>query len=274
MANSPAPFSAIGGRAKAILTADYSVGHRLTVSFPSSNGMGLTATCLQRDHIFSRSISIAYKCGNTYMSMKMDSNSKVLTNVTHTYVFRNTKTALSFHIPDHKSSKLNVHYTHPYVTASSSIGLNITPVMALSAAIGTKELCLGGEIAFDTVSATYKQLSTGIAFNKPDFSASLFLVDKGQTLKGSYVHDMPDNATTVAAELIHRFSSGQNSFTIGSSHKVNQTTLVKTRFSNDGKVAMLCQREWRPKSIVTVSAEYHTKSLRWPKLGLTLSFKP
>ncbi|KAL9663343.1 hypothetical protein QQ045_028183 [Rhodiola kirilowii] len=45
MANSPAPFSAIGGRAKVILTADYSVGHRLTVSFPSSNGMVRASPC-------------------------------------------------------------------------------------------------------------------------------------------------------------------------------------------------------------------------------------
>ncbi|KAL9684059.1 hypothetical protein QQ045_021490 [Rhodiola kirilowii] len=275
MANSPAPFSDIGKRTKDILTKDYNVGHKFTVFFPSSSGMGLTATGLKRDHVFFGDISVVHKCGNTSVDVKFDSDSNVLTKVTHADSFRNTKTALSFSIPDPKSGKLDVHYTHPHATVFSSIGLNPTPVVELSAAIGNKELSLGGEIALDTASSTFTKQSAGITFNKPDFSASLIVGDKGQTLKGSYVHDLPNNATTVAAELTHRLSSRQNSFTIGTAHKVNPATLVKGRFSNSGKVAMLYQREWRPKSLVTVSAEYDTKALHSAsKLGLTIDLKP
>lgn len=103
-----------------------------------------------------------------------------------------------------------------------------------------------------------------------------YRMDKGKALKASYIHSVnPLNGTVVAAEMTHRFSSYQNSFTIGSSHAIDPSTRVKTRFSDNGKVAMLCQREWRPKSIITVSAEYDSKSPNAsPKFGLALALKP
>lgn len=56
---------------------------------------------------------------------------------------------------------------------------------------------------------------------------------------------------------------------------VDPLTMVKARFSNDGKVAMLCQREWRPKSLITISAEHDTKAVNAaPKLGIALALKP
>lgn len=100
--------------------------------------------------------------------------------------------------------------------------------------------------------------------------------DKGQTIKASYAHLVnPMNGTEVAAEMIHRQDNYENSFSIGSVHKVDPLTLVKTRFTNNGKVAVLSQREWRPKSLVTVSVEYDTKvSNVAPKLGLSIALKP
>lgn len=98
--------------------------------------------------------------------------------------------------------------------------------------------------------------------------------DKGQALKASYVHSVSP-LTSVAAEMTHRFSTYENSFTIGSSHVVDPLTVVKTRFSNSGKAAMLCQHEWRPKSLVTVSAEYDPKGISAaPRFGLALALKP
>lgn len=100
--------------------------------------------------------------------------------------------------------------------------------------------------------------------------------DKGQTLRASYIHVVnPTNGATVAAELVHRFNTYGNSFCIGSSHSVDPLTLLKTRFSNNGKVSVLCQHEWRPKSLITLSAEYDSKVYRTPtKLGLALALKP
>lgn len=210
------------------------------------------------------------------MDVKVDTYSKVSTKVTVNEILASTKAVFSFDIPDHKSGKLDVQYLHNHAAINSSIGLNPSPLLDVAATLGDKDLVLGGEIGFDTASASFTKYNAGIAFNKPDFSAALILMDKGKALKASYIHSVnPLNGTVVAAEMTHRFSSYQNSFTIGSSHAIDPSTRVKTRFSDNGKVAMLCQREWRPKSMITVSAEYDSKSSNAsPKFGLALALKP
>ncbi|KAJ0575788.1 putative porin, eukaryotic type [Helianthus annuus] len=54
--------------------------------------------------------------------------------------------------------------------------------------------------------------------------------------------------------MTHGLSTLEDSFTIGSAHAIDRYNKVKTRFSDNGKGAMLCQLEWRPKSLITVSA--------------------
>lgn len=274
MGSSPAPFSDIGKRARDLLTKDYNFDQKFTLSMLSSSGMGLTATGLKMDQIFFGDINTVYKSGNTIVDMKVDSYSNVSTKVTINDLLPCSKAAFSFKIPDHKSGKLDVQYVHPHAVIDSSIGLNPTPLLELSATIGSKNLCLGGDIGFNTGFASLTRYNAGIALNKPDFSVALLLADKGQALKASYVHSVSP-LTSVAAEMTHRFSTYENSFTIGSSHVVDPLTLVKTRFSNSGKAAMLCQHEWRPKSLVTVSAEYDPKAISAaPKFGLALALKP
>jgi voltage-dependent anion channel protein 2 len=100
--------------------------------------------------------------------------------------------------------------------------------------------------------------------------------DKGETLKASYVHLFnPTNGATVAAEVTHKLKTKENYFTLGSSHALDPSTLLKTRFSNSGKVGLLCQHEWRPKSLVTLSAEYDPKVVSAPsRIGVAISLKP
>ncbi|GMN52086.1 hypothetical protein TIFTF001_021232 [Ficus carica] len=269
-------------------------------------GKGLIATGLKRDQIFIGDLSTIYKSGNTTVDVKVDTYSNVTSKVTVSNLLPSTKAALSFKIPDNKSGKvsttivtvsnflpstkavlsfkipdnksgkLDVQYLHPHAAFDSSIGLNPNPLLELSATIGSKELSLGGEVAFDTASASFIKYNAGISLNKHDYSAALLLTDKGQALKASYIHYVDSkNGTTVAAELIHRFSSYQNNFSIGSSHAIDPFTIVKTRLSDNGKIATLLQREWRPKSLITFSAEYDSKAVNaTPKLGLALTLKP
>ncbi|BAT76724.1 hypothetical protein LR48_Vigan627s005900 [Vigna angularis] len=277
MANGPAPFSDIGKRARNLLYKDYNFDHKFSLSIPNSTGLGLVATGLKKDQVFVGDISTLYKSGNTTVDVKVDTYSNVSTKVTVNDILHGTKAALSFNIPDHKSGKLDVQYLHPHAAIDSSIGLNPSPLLELSAAIGSKDLCLGAEIGFNTTSASFTKYNAGVTFNKPDFSAALMLADKGQTLKTSYIHyvDRPDGFT-VAAEITHRFSTFDNRFTIGSSQLIDPKTVLKTRFSDDGKAAFQCQRTWRPNSLITLSAEYDSTKIfsSSTKFGLALSLKP
>ncbi|KAK2412592.1 hypothetical protein P8452_72943 [Trifolium repens] len=277
MANGPAPFSEIGKRARDLLYKDYNYDHKFIFSVPSSTGLGLTATGLKKDQFFVGDISGLYKSGNVAVDVKVDTHNNVSTKVTLNDVFHSKKVALSFNIPDHKSGKLDVQYLHPHAAIDSSIGLNPAPRLELSAAVGSKDISMGAEVGFNTTSASFTKYNAGIAFNKPDFSATLMLADKGEALKASYIHyvDRPDGLT-VAAELAHRLSSSENRFTIGTSQLIDPKTVLKTRFSDDGKAAFQCQRAWRPNSLITLSAEYDsTKIFGSPaKFGLALSLKP
>lgn len=275
MGSGPAPFSDIGRRARDLLTKDYNYDQKFSLSFPSSTGMRLTATGVKKDQIFTGDMSTQYKSEKATVDVRVDTYSNVSTKVTYD-VLPGTKAAISFSVPDQKSGKLDVHYLNHHVAINSSIGLNPAPLLEIAGAIGSKDVAIGGEIGFDTTSSSFTKCNAGIIFNQPDFSAALMLTDRGQTLKASYIHTInPVTGTEVAAEMIHRLSSLDNSFSIGSIHKVDPKTLVKTRFSDNGKVAILSQREWRPKSLVTVSAEYDTKAISvGPKLGLAIALSP
>lgn len=71
--------------------------------------------------------------------------------------------------------QLDVHYLHHHAAINSSIGLNPNPRLDVAAAIGSKDVAIGGEIGFDTSSSSFTKYNAGISYNKPDFSAALIL---------------------------------------------------------------------------------------------------
>ncbi|PKA55000.1 Mitochondrial outer membrane protein porin 6 [Apostasia shenzhenica] len=256
-----------------LLTKDYNYEKKFTFTALSAAGLGLTATGVKLDDMFIGDISTKYRSGKTIVDVKVDTHSNVSTTVTIDEVISGAKASFSFKIPDQNSGKLDVQYANNHVAINSSVGMNTTPLLELAAATVIKELSLGGEVAFDSVSATFTKCNAGIGINKQEFSASLILANKGDTLKASYVHFLnPHKSSAVAAEMVHRLKTSDNSFTIGASHALDPLTTIKGRLSNDGKVAVLSQREWRPKSLVTFSAEFDPKAAAAAsRVGLALA---
>lgn len=68
-----------------------------------------------------------------------------------------------------------MHYLHPHAAINSSIGLNPSPLLEVAAAIGSKDIAIGGEVGFDTASSSFTKYNAGISFNNQDFSAALLL---------------------------------------------------------------------------------------------------
>nr|AFK40966.1 unknown [Lotus japonicus] len=161
MANGPALYPEIGKRARDLLYKDYNFDQKFNLSIPSSTGLGLIATGLKKDQIFIGDINTLYKSGNLTVDVKVDTYSNVSTKVTLNDIFRCKKVALSFNIPDHKSGKLDVQYLHPHAAIDSSIGLNPSPQLELSTAIGSKDLCMGAEVGFNTTSASFTKYNAG-----------------------------------------------------------------------------------------------------------------
>lgn len=95
-------------------------------------------------------------------------------------------------------------------------------------------------------------------------------------MSASYYHIVkPHSNTAVGAEVTHSFSSNENTITVGTQHALDPLTSVKGRVNNFGKASGLIQHEWRPKSLLTISAEVDTKSVdKSAKFGLALALKP
>ena len=68
-----------------------------------------------------------------------------------------------------------MHYLHNHAAINSSIGLNPSPLLEVSAALGSEDIAIGGEIGFDTSSSSFTKYNAGMSFNKQDFSAAVLL---------------------------------------------------------------------------------------------------
>ncbi|KAL2241533.1 UNVERIFIED_CONTAM: Mitochondrial outer membrane protein porin 2 [Sesamum indicum] len=81
--------------------------------------------------------------------------------------------------------------------------------------------------------------------------------------------------TATVGEITRRFSTNQNTFTVGGSYAIDNLTLVKLKLNNHGTLGAVLQHEVIQKSLVTISSEFDTKALdRTPKFGVSLALKP
>lgn len=276
MGKGPGLFSDIGKKAKDHLTRDYSFDQKFSLTTCTSSGLTFTSSGTKKGELFAGDVNTQFKNKNVTTDLKVDTASNVYVTVTVDEAAPGVKTITKFTVPDQRSGKVEVQYSHDYTGISAGVGLAASPLIDLSCVIGSKDLAVGGEVGFDTASGKLTKYNAGLSFSKPDFTASLLLSDKGDTLKASYLHSVsPLTNSSVAAEMTYSVSKNESSFTVGGSHMLDPLTAVKARLNNYGKLGGLIQHEWRPKSLVTLSGEVDTSALDTSaKLGVSLVLKP
>ncbi|KHN36298.1 mitochondrial outer membrane protein porin 2-like [Glycine soja] len=276
MSKGPGLFTDIGKKSKDLLTKDYSSDQKLTVSSYSVSGVTLTSTSVTKGGLSTGDVAALYKYKNTVIDVKLDTASTISTTLTFNDVLPSTKTIASFKLPDYNSGKLEVQYFHDHATLTTAVALKQSPVIDVSATVGTPTIALGAEAGYDTSSGGFTKYTAGISVTRPDSSASVILGDKGDSIKASYLHhlDLLKKSAAVA-EITRKFSTNENTFTVGGSFAVDPLTQVKARLNNRGKLGALLQHEIIPKSVFTVSGEIDTKALdKNPRFGLAIALKP
>ncbi|ESW28711.1 hypothetical protein PHAVU_002G011300 [Phaseolus vulgaris] len=276
MSKGPGLFTDIGKKAKDLLTRDYNSDKKLTVSSYSSAGVALTSTAVKKGGVSTGDVAALYKYKNTIIDVKLDTASIISTTLTFTDVLPSTKTIASFKLPDYNSGKLEVQYFHDHATLTTAVALNQSPVIDVSATVGTPSIAFGGEAGYDSTSGRFTKYTAGISVTKADSSASIILGDKGDSIKASYLHhlDLLKKSAAVA-EITRKFSTNENIFTVGGSFAVDPLTQVKARLNNQGQLGALLQHEIIPKSVLTISGEIDTKALdKKPRFGLGIALKP
>ncbi|QHO10400.1 hypothetical protein HN51_068379 [Arachis hypogaea] len=276
MTKGPGLFSDIGKKAKDLLTKDYNSDQKVTVSTYSGAGVALTSTAVKKGGHSVGDVAAQYKYRNTLVDLKVDTDSIISTTLTFTDIIPSTKTIASVKLPDYNSGKLEVQYFHDHATLTTAIAMNQSPIIDVSTTVGTPSIAIGGEAGYDTTSGRFTKYTAGISFSKPDSSASIILGDKGDTIKASYLHHLDLlKMSSAVAEITRRFSTNENTFTVGGSFAVDHLTQVKARLNNHGKLGALLQHEIIPKSVLIVSGEVDTKALdKKPRFGLAIALKP
>ncbi|KAK3133164.1 hypothetical protein QOZ80_6AG0533200 [Eleusine coracana subsp. coracana] len=273
----PGLYTEIGKKARDLLYRDYQTDHKFTLTTYTANNVAITATSTKKADLIIGEIQSQIKNKNITVDVKANSNSNVITTVTVNQIATpGLKTILSFAVPDQRSGKFELQYLHDYAGVNASIGLTANPVVNLSAAFGTKALALGADVSLDTATGNFTKYNAGLSVTNEDLIASLNLNNKGDSLTASYYHTVNTlSNTAVGAELTRSFSSNENSLTFGAQHALDPLTLVKACINNSGKASALLQHEWRPKSLVTISAEVDTKTIeKSSKVGIAVVLKP
>ncbi|GMY17364.1 mitochondrial outer membrane protein porin 2-like [Fagus crenata] len=272
----PALFSNIGKKAKDLLNKDYCSDQKFTVTSNTDTGLALSSTVANKGGLSSGDVAAQYKHKNAALDVKVDTASNVSTTFTVTDILPSTKAIASFKFPDYKSGKLEVQYLHEHATFSTAVGLNQSPAVDFSATIGTPSIAFGAEASYLTASGNFAKYNAGVSLTKPDSTASVMLGDKGDSLRVSYLHHLSKlNGGAVVGEVSRRFSSNENTLTVGCSCVVDPHTVVKAKLNNHGNLAALLQHEFTHKSFLTISGAFDTKTLeKNPKFGLALSLKP
>ncbi|KAG1367592.1 mitochondrial outer membrane protein porin 1 [Cocos nucifera] len=273
----PGLYSEIGKKARDLLYRDYLTDQKFTVTTYTSTGVAITASGTKKQDFIFGEIQSQLKKKNITVDVKANSESNLLTTVTvDELATPGLKTIFSFVVPDQRSGKVELQYLHDYAGVNTSIGLTANPIVNISGVFGTKAFAVGADVSFDTASGNFTKYNAGLSVTNADLIAALTLNNKGDSLSGSYYHLVsPLSSTAVGAEVIHSFSSNENTLTFGMQHALDPLTTVKARFNNYGKATALIQHEWRPKSFLTISGEVDTKAIeKSSKVGLSLVLKP
>uniref|UniRef100_A0A6N2M2R3 Mitochondrial outer membrane protein porin 2-like n=1 Tax=Salix viminalis TaxID=40686 RepID=A0A6N2M2R3_SALVM len=276
MSKGPVLFADIGKKAKDLLTKDYNSDQKFSVSTYSDAGVALTSTAVKKGGLSTGDVAALYMYKNTTFDVKFDTGSNISTTLTFTDFLPSTKTIASIKFPDYNSGKLEVQYFHDRASFTTAVALNQSPAIDVTATIGTPTIAFGAEAGYDTTLGSFTKYTAGISVTKPDSYASMILGDKGDSLQASYVHHLDLlKKSSVAGEINRRFSTNENTFTIGGSFPVDNLTVVKAKLNNHGKLGAVVQHEVIPKSVLTISSEVDTKALdKSPRFGLAIALKP
>ncbi|QCD99026.1 mitochondrial outer membrane protein porin 2-like isoform X2 [Vigna unguiculata] len=272
----PGFFSDIGKSGRDILTKDYNSDQRFTISSSANSGLDLKSTLVKSRGLSSGDVTAEFKYKNKVVNFKVDTDSNVLTTFTVSDVVPSAKTIASIRLPDYNSGKFEVQYLHDHVAFTLGVGLTRSPAIDFSGTMGTPSIAFGAETSYSTSLAKFTKYNAGLCFKMPSSSASVILGDKGDSMKVSYLHQLERlNGGAVVGEISRRFSTNENTLTVGCSYVVDSQTVLKAKLNNHGNLAALLQHELTRKSFLTISGAFETKDLdKNPKFGFSLLLKP
>lgn len=142
-------------------------------------------------------------------------------------------------LPDVSSAKVTVDYVNPYLSLKSSIALTSAPIFDIAAATSYKSFLFGAEAAFDTGKSKVTKSNVALGYSASDYSLALVLSDVGtgadpfSSAKVSYAHTVTPT-TSAGAEVTRKVASGDTTFALAYSKKLESGASTKFKIDNTG----------------------------------------
>ncbi|KAJ8427614.1 hypothetical protein Cgig2_010876 [Carnegiea gigantea] len=258
-----------------ILGGQFSIVHENGRQFNGTSlCYALTSTAVKKGGLSTGDVGAVYKYKNTVIDVKVDTESNISTTFTVTDVVPSTKTIASLKVPDCSSGKysiLEVQYFHHHATFTTALSsLSKSPIVDVTATLGTPTIAFGVEAGYDTTSGAFTKYTAGVGVSSQNHVLQLFCKlssrylnqifitfevmrcgltlgmhmqqgDKGDTIKASYLHHLDQHKKSATiAEFSRRFSTNENTFTVGGLYAIDHLTLVKAKLNNHGSSGRSC----------------------------------
>lgn len=214
----------------------------------------------------------SFEKGGVSVDTTVTSDSKISTSLAFNAA-KGVRCTLAGSIPDKASGKLSVAVKQAHLGMKASLGLNTSPKCDMSVISGAKGCLFGADLGYDTAKSAMTKYSIGAGYVAQDFALSVFLLDKGDSVKASYSYAMGGGAS-VGAEVLRKLSKQETTFTAGAALKIDGGATAKAKVDNHGICSMLYQQELRPKTVATLAAQFDMKTLdKNAKVGMNLAVK-
>nr|TKS08182.1 hypothetical protein D5086_0000108320 [Populus alba] len=224
-------------------------------------------------------VTAEYNLEDTHATIKVDVNPglPISTTLTMSRTWPFLKNTVLVKIPDCNSREFQilhkVQYFHKRAALAMTLPLLRSPLVRLSATVGTEHLAFGMKTIYNTSSRQFLMSDAGISMKSLNCDGSIVLENNGDFLRASYIHYFDHERKLAAVAVIGRaLSRKENSFLVEGSWIVDDLTTIKGRFDSRGKLAATLRYKIKPKSFFTISGEFEPKALdKTPEIRLGLS---
>ncbi|KAL9404617.1 hypothetical protein Peur_001589 [Populus x canadensis] len=289
----PRLFSDFGKLAYDLLR--YRINQSFNISTSSDIGLTLTPYAARRKKLSKAGVTAEYNLEDTHATIKVDVNPElpISTTLTMSRTWPFMKNTVLVKFPDYNSREVRtvfglylefgshvkfqilheVQYFHKRAALAMTLPLLRSPLIQLTATVGTAHLAFGMETVYNTSSRQFLMFDAGISMTSLNCEGSIILENKGDSLRASYIHYFDHERKVAAVAVIGRtLSRKENAFAVGASWIMDDLTTIKARFDSHGKLVTVLHHKIKPKSYFTISGEFEPKALdKTPEIRLGLS---
>ncbi|KAL0352164.1 UNVERIFIED_CONTAM: Mitochondrial outer membrane protein porin 2 [Sesamum calycinum] len=182
----------------------------------------------------------SYSDEQTVVISSQSDTGLISTTLTVADILPSSKTIASWKLPDYNSGKIEIQYFHEHSSLTAAVGLNKSPALDVSATIGTPCVAFGTEASYLVSSGTFMKYNAGFSLKTPNVrqrrcSKGIVLAPFGSAERGLAV-----------GEITRKFSTNENTLTVGCSYVIDPHTTVKAKLNNHGNLGSLVQHELKP----------------------------